>query len=75
MKRDLKLLAEEVEKKIGLDIHLQKDWEKMVEIFRKHHIVLKKLSPQALDRLALFAGFQDWKSFQDALRGEGRNTL
>jgi len=30
----------------------------------------RKLSPQTLDRLALFAGFQDWNDLHNALRGE-----
>ena len=29
----------------------------------------RKLSREAMDRLALFAGFQDWQDFSDALHG------
>lgn len=75
MKKDLKLLAEEVEKKIGLNIKLQNDWEKLVEAFRKHHVGLKKLSPRALNCLAILAGYQNWKDFQEALHGGGNETI
>ena len=60
MKHDLKLLAEALEKKLG-KAHVLHMWQ-----------VIKgkeKLSPQALDRLALLAGFQSWKDFQGALHG------
>ncbi len=30
----------------------------------------EKPSVETLDRLALFAGFQDWQSFKEALQGE-----
>ena len=36
------------------------------ELISKH----KKLSPETLDRIALFAGFQSWKDFSEALHGE-----
>ena len=31
--------------------------------------ILRKPDKKVLDRLSLLAGFQDWKSFQDALHG------
>ena len=37
--------------------------------------LLKKPNRQTLDRLSLLAGFQDWESFQDALHGEGGETV
>ncbi len=47
---------------------------------KKHHALkklmeaverelLKKPNPKTLDRLSMLAGFQDWKSFQEALHG------
>ena len=85
MKRDLKLLLEEVEKKVGKKINLTSDFEKLSALFTKHHVFLKpatlkkvwtylkttdKPSPEALDKIALFVGFQSWKDFQEALHGE-----
>ena len=32
--------------------------------------ILRKPDKKVLDRLSLFAGFQDWNSFQDALHGD-----
>ncbi len=63
MRQDLKLLAEDLEKKLGKAHVLHKMWD-----------VLKgkeKPSLQTLDRLALLAGFQSWKDFQGALHGTG----
>ncbi len=85
MKNDLKLLAHEVEKKVGKEINLSSDFEKLENIFSKHNILLKsqalkkvwgfmkgmeKPSKETLDKVALFAGFQDWASFQKALHGD-----
>lgn len=70
MKRDWKLLIDEVEKKVGDSIHVQKDLDKIVEILKKHHWSFNSLSPEAKDRIALFAGFQCWADFQEALRGD-----
>jgi hypothetical protein len=70
MKRDLKLLTAEVEKKIGVSVHVQSDWEKIMDVFRKHHYSFKKLSPTTLNHLALLAGYQNWKDLQEALHGE-----
>lgn len=86
MKNDLKLLTKEVEKKVGKEINLSSDFEKLERIFSKHNILLKsqalkkvwgfivgkeKPSKETLDKMALFAGFQDWESFQKALHGDG----
>lgn len=86
MKRDLRLLLAEVGKKMkqepqqvvaDLDhvsvalskrrinlssASLRKLWK---ILFGKH-----KLSNDALNRLALFAGFQDWRDLLDALHGD-----
>lgn len=34
------------------------------------HELLRKPNRKTLDRLSLLAGFQDWESFQEALRGK-----
>ena len=85
MKRDLKLLLEEVEKKKKKKIGLSSDFEKLASIFSKHHVflnsaVLKKVweyvashdkpSPETLDKIALFVGFQSWRDFQETLHGD-----
>lgn len=41
---------------------------KLLEAVEKE--ILRKPDKKALDRLSLFAGFQDWESFQDALHGD-----
>jgi hypothetical protein len=41
---------------------------KLLEAVEKE--ILRKPDRKVLDRLSLFAGFQDWKSFQDALHGD-----
>ena len=88
MKNDLKLLAKEVEKKVGKEINLSSDFDKLERIFGKHNILLKsqalkkvweflkgkeKPSKETLDKVALFAGFQDWESFQKALHGDSED--
>ncbi len=40
---------------------------KLLEAVEKE--LLKKPDKKTLDRLSLFAGFQDWESFQKALHG------
>ena len=85
MKHDLLLLTREVEKKIGKEINLSSDFDKLEKVFVKHHISLKsnalkkvwtfltgreKPSEDTLDKIALFAGFQDWASFRKALHGD-----
>lgn len=54
MKKDIKVLLQEVEKKLVKRIH-------------------ERPSREALDRLALFVGFQDWDSFQKEIH-EGEET-
>ena len=59
--KDMKLLSEALEKKLGKAHVFHKMWE-----------VLKgkeKPSHQTLDKLALLAGFQSWEDFQGALHG------
>jgi hypothetical protein len=85
MKRDLKLLLEEVDKKVGKKISLSSDFEKLSAIFSKHHVFLNsavlmkvwghvmsadKPSPETLDKIALFVGFQSWNDFREALHGD-----
>ena len=41
---------------------------KLLEAVEKE--ILRKPDKKVLDRLSLFAGFQDWESFQDALHGD-----
>ena len=41
---------------------------KLLEAVEKE--ILKKPDRKTLDRLSLLVGFQDWKSFQDALHGD-----
>ncbi len=65
--------------------HLANDMEHISSVLAKRHINLssqslkklldlftgkRKLSPEALNRLALFAGFQSWSDLSDALHGE-----
>lgn len=86
MKRDLKSLFAIAGKKMAHPRHeLVKDFENVSEICSKHHVNLsshslkklwelatgkRKLSKEAKDRLALFAGFQSWDDLDDALHGE-----
>ncbi len=63
-------MAQEVERKLGLKIHLHCDWDKLMTIIHSHRISLRKLSPATLDHLALLAGYQSWKDLQEALHGE-----
>lgn len=65
MKQDKHDLLSEVERLIGkakTPSALRKVWESL----SKH----KKLSPETLDHIALFVGFQSWKDFTEALHGE-----
>ena len=88
MKNDLKLLAKEVGKKVGKEINQSSDFDKHEQILSKHNILLKKKkkkkvwgflkgkekpSKETLDKVALFAGFQDWESFQKALHGDSED--
>jgi hypothetical protein len=84
MKKDIKLIAEEVEQKIEKNLNVASDVDKLTSLFNKHHIhfnspAVKKLllhlkesekpSHETLDRLALFLGYQNWQSFREALQG------
>lgn len=85
MKQELKLLATEVEKKVGKPISVSSDFEKLSAHISRHHVhlpsrALKKVwsylkgaehpSRETLDKLALFVGYQNWKDFQENLHGE-----
>ncbi|MBM6991796.1 MAG: hypothetical protein I3J02_00785 [Prevotella sp.] len=86
MKRDLRLLLAEVGKKMKQEPHqLASDFDHLSAALSKRHIHLsssslkklwdvmtgkRKLSNEALDRLSLFAGFQDWKDLRDAFHGD-----
>ncbi len=70
MKSYMKVLVKDVEKRFGENIDLHSDVNKLLMTLKKHHFHLNALSPKAMDRLALFAGFQNWKDFRDALNGE-----
>lgn len=86
MKRDLRPLMAEVGKKLKREPRrLANDLEHVAAVFSKHHINLsvaslrrlrdvlmgkRKLSDDTLDRLALLAGFQDWRDLRDALHGD-----
>ncbi len=65
MKRDLALLTQRVEKKIGKKVNAHA-LHKLVDVIRGK----EKLSRSTLDRLALLAGFQCWDDFHEALHGE-----
>lgn len=85
MKHDLKSLLNEVEKKVGKNINVSSDFEKLAQVFSNHKINLtppalkgvwehfktkEKLSVKTLDKIALFVGFQSWNDFQNMLHGE-----
>ena len=86
MKQELKILLAEVEKKVGKSITLASDFEKLAIEFARHRVSLHpsalrkvwmhladsgKPTPETLDKIALFVGFQSWKDFKEALHGEG----
>lgn len=85
MKRELRLFFKEVGKEVKEPHHLASDFEHWSEQLRHHHINLssrslrkvwevmagkRHLSPQVLNRIALFAGFQSWKDLQETFRGD-----
>lgn len=85
MKNDIKKLTQEVERKAGKKISLSSDFERLAHIVCKGGEMLRpqslkkvwgylsgteRPSQETLDRLALFIGFQDWKSFQKELHGD-----
>jgi len=67
MKRELKHFVDDFEAEIGRHFNAQKVWNKFVRG--------KRPSDETLDRLALLAGFQNWKDLQEALHGEGDASL
>lgn len=91
MKRDLRLLFIEAGKKMKQEPHqLVADFERISNALSKRHINLssaslkklwaiatgkRRLSPEALDRLALFAGFQDWHDLREALHGDADASI
>ncbi|WP_028897642.1 hypothetical protein [Prevotella sp. HUN102] len=90
MKKNLKDLVEEVGHKVPHLTGLTADFEKLSSKLAQHHIhleskSLKKLmgyltskekpSKKTLDRLALFAGFQNWKDLQSAIHGDNDGQL
>lgn len=85
MKREMRLFLAEVGKDIKEPRHLAFDFERMSSQLKCHHVNLsgkslkkvwevmaghRRLSPETLNRLALFAGFQSWKDLQETLRGD-----
>lgn len=90
MGKSVKSLMEEFSHKAPIYDAVAADFEKVSAKLAKHHIhlnskSLKKLwdylaskekpSKKALDRMALFAGFQSWKDFQKAIHGENDGQL
>lgn len=84
MKNDLRVLLREMGKAVGKSKELVPDFEYFSKVFRHHHVNLSRrsvhrlwewvqdrhaLSPEARNRLALFAGFQSWDDLQDTLHG------
>lgn len=64
MKRDLRLLTLNAEKRMG---------KKVADDIRKMWGLLsgkEKPSKEMLNRMALLAGYQSWDDFHDALHGE-----
>lgn len=86
MKHDLRHLFVEVGRKMKREPQqIASDFERLSDMLGRHHIHLsstslkklwevmtgkRKLSDDALDRLALFAGFQDWHDLKEALHGD-----
>ncbi len=91
MKRDLRSLLALIGTKIARPGHmLAEDFEHISVLCSKHHINLsgnslkklwelttgkRKLSKEAKDRLALFAGFQSWDDLDDALHGDADASI
>jgi hypothetical protein len=85
MKRDLRIILYETGKAFRKSKELVPNFEHYSMLLRHHHVNLtpkslkriwevlkgrRRLSPEALDRLALFAGFQSWKDLHDTLHGD-----
>lgn len=91
MKRDLKSLFALAGTKMTHPGHmLAEDFEHLSALCSKHHVNLsgqslkklwelatgkRKLSKEAKDRLALFAGFQSWNDLDDALHGNADASI
>ena len=86
----LKNFLAEFHHKLPQHINLTADYEKVSARLKQHHINLEskslrklwgyvllkeKPSKKTLDRLALFAGFQNWKDLQTAIHGVGDGQL
>lgn len=65
MKNDIHLFAQRIEHKLGRKLN----GEALVKLW---HVLRGKEKPskKTLDKLALFAGFQTWDDFHEALHGE-----
>ena len=85
MKKKLRTIIEELGQKAHIRKELASDLERLSSRLAFHHIHLEssslkkvvdyfkgeeKPSKKTLDRLALFAGFQNWKDLSAALHGE-----
>ncbi len=86
MKHTFKHILKEQRQRLQEDLHLtQSDFERISKNLSKRRVHLRgeslkkmwevatgkrKLSQTALDRLALFAGFQDWSDLDDAIHGD-----
>ncbi len=86
MKHTLNIFLKEHRKRLQEDLHLTSaDFERISKMLSKNRVHLRgeslgkmwevmigkrKLSQTTLDRLALFAGFQDWKDLDKAIHGE-----
>lgn len=90
MKKKFRTIIEELGQKTHVRKELASDLERLSGRLALHHIhlesaSLKKLigyftgrekpSKKTLDRLALFAGFQNWKDLNAALHGENDAKL
>lgn len=90
MNRKLKSFIEELGQKSKVRKELANDLERLSGRLALHHIYLQstslrklmgyikgkeKPSKKTLDRLALFAGFQNWKDLSKALHGENDARL
>ncbi|MGP1472876.1 MAG: hypothetical protein ACTTJN_04845 [Prevotella intermedia] len=90
MEKALKHFIAEFQHKIPQHFNLSADYEKISARLKQHHINLEskslrklwgyvllkeKPSKKTLDRLALFAGFQNWKDLQTAIHGGSDGQL
>ncbi|MCR5076759.1 MAG: hypothetical protein K6A82_01825 [Prevotella sp.] len=90
MKKNLRTIIEELGRKTQMRKELASDLDRLSAGLARHHIhldskSLKKLtgyfigkekpSKKTLDRLALFAGFQNWTDLRAALHGENDAKL